>query len=416
MASTNVEGSSVPAIAPTRSDDQILPYNEWVPIGKSNIYLRADNPHNHPIFKMALDLLKQTSFFRAFTASATIPSIYVQQFWNTIRFDRSTSTYICKIDEQQVNITKDTLASALHIMPTGDNVEFIAPPNNEDLREFVNEIGYPSEVAVLSSVVTYDMYQPWRAVSTLINLCLTGKTSGYERIRAPSLQILWGIVHKKNLDYAELIWEEFSYSIQSFLEDRANLAANKGSKKRSTKLLIPSIRFTKLIISHLQHTLHFHPRSDSPLHQSTDENVVGFLKYTAKGTNNIIFGMAIPQSLLTRNILEAPYYSEYLKLLTASQEFDTGSQSQSTQGSKQSTKKRKGGASSGTTSGRSKMPKKNKGGEKSSPKTKKSYTGGTPEPELISPEEAEMTQLAIQESLKETNRPPAQSVKGIAIN
>ncbi|GKG00103.1 hypothetical protein Tco_0301793, partial [Tanacetum coccineum] len=37
----------------------------------------------------------------------------------------------------------------------------------------------------LSGVVTNDMYQPWRALVTIINLCLAGKHSGYKRPRAP---------------------------------------------------------------------------------------------------------------------------------------------------------------------------------------------------------------------------------------
>ncbi|GJR19318.1 integrase, catalytic region, zinc finger, CCHC-type containing protein [Tanacetum coccineum] len=63
----------------------------------------------------------------------------------------------------------------------------------------------PNVVRTLSGVVTNDMYQPWRALATIINLCLTGKTSGFERPRAPVLQILWGVVNEANIDYAERI-------------------------------------------------------------------------------------------------------------------------------------------------------------------------------------------------------------------
>lgn len=129
MADSNAEGSSAP---PVRSDNDILPFNKWVSIGKSNCYVKADKPHNHPIFQIALDVLKHTTFFRAFTASANIPSIYIQQFWNTISYDRAIDTYRCHLDEHWVNITKETLGSALQILPTGDNVEYtprlIQPP------------------------------------------------------------------------------------------------------------------------------------------------------------------------------------------------------------------------------------------------------------------------------------------------
>nr|GEW61522.1 hypothetical protein [Tanacetum cinerariifolium] len=68
---------------PIRTDDQILPHIRWVPIGKSNCYLDVEKSQSNPIYKIAVDILKHTNFFRAFTASSTIPSIYIQQFWDT---------------------------------------------------------------------------------------------------------------------------------------------------------------------------------------------------------------------------------------------------------------------------------------------------------------------------------------------
>ncbi|GJS74535.1 hypothetical protein Tco_0707376, partial [Tanacetum coccineum] len=65
------------------------------------------------------------------------------------------------------------------------NNAFSSPPTPDALIKFVNDLGYPRVVRTLSDVVTNDMFQPWRALTTIINLCLTGKTSGFERPRAP---------------------------------------------------------------------------------------------------------------------------------------------------------------------------------------------------------------------------------------
>nr|GFA56536.1 hypothetical protein [Tanacetum cinerariifolium] len=97
------------------------------------------------------------------------------------------------------------------------------------------------------------------------------KTSVFERPRAPVLQILWGIVTGANIDYAERIWEEFTQSIHTFIEDKQNLSRHTSGKKRATLIVIPSVRFTKLIIHHLQRKHRFHPRLDSPLHLSNEE-------------------------------------------------------------------------------------------------------------------------------------------------
>ena len=286
MADANVptELGPVPP-PPTRTDDAILPYNEWITIGKSNIYIDADKPQNNPIYKIAVDILRNTSFFRAFTVSSSIPSIYIQQFWNTMTHNKENNTYRCQLDEQWFEINKETLRNALHINPVLPDQPFSSPPNPEALLKFVNDLGYPKEVTTLSSMSTNEMYQPWRVLITLFNLCLTGKTSGHERLRAPALQILWGIVKGKNIDYAERIWEEFAHSINTFLDDKMKLENQRESKKWKSKSLIPSVRFTKLIILHLQQTHNLHPRTGSSVHLASDEHCVGNLKFFAKGTD-----------------------------------------------------------------------------------------------------------------------------------
>nr|GFA85043.1 hypothetical protein [Tanacetum cinerariifolium] len=216
--------------------------------------------------------------------------------------------YKCQLDEQWFDLTKQTLREALQITPVNRNQAFAAPPSIDGLINFVNQLGYPKLVMNLSTVVTNDLFQSWRALLTIINLCLTGKTYGFERPRAPVLQILWGIVTRNNIDYAERIWEEFTQTIHTFIEDKRNLSRHTSGKKRATLIVIPSIRFTKLIIHHLQKKHRFPPRPDSPLHLSNKEPVLGYLKFSAKGTKREIFGMPIPGFLAgeTRSTQDLP--------------------------------------------------------------------------------------------------------------
>ncbi|GKA09212.1 hypothetical protein Tco_0688543 [Tanacetum coccineum] len=78
---------NIPALAPTRSDDQILPFAMWVPIGKSNHVVDLQKRQKNLIFQISMDILQNTNFFRAFTASASVPAIYIQQFWNTLTYE-----------------------------------------------------------------------------------------------------------------------------------------------------------------------------------------------------------------------------------------------------------------------------------------------------------------------------------------
>ncbi|GJR99735.1 hypothetical protein Tco_0316244 [Tanacetum coccineum] len=252
-----------------------------VPVGKSNYYLDVEKSQNNPIYKITVDILKHTSFFRAFIDSSTIPSIYIQQFWDTVRYDKTTGSYSCKLDEQWLDLTKDTLRDALQITPVDNNNAFSSPPTPDVLIKFVNDLGYPKAVRTLSDVMTNDMFQPWRALTTIINLCLTRKTSGFERPRAPG-------------------------------------------RKKANLIVIPSVRFTKLIIHHLQSKHKFYPRPGSPLHLPNEESVLGYLKFSAKGTKQEVFGMPIPNNLITADIQGEQYYNAYLEKVTKHQRYLAG--------------------------------------------------------------------------------------------
>nr|GEW76786.1 retrovirus-related Pol polyprotein from transposon TNT 1-94 [Tanacetum cinerariifolium] len=144
-------------------------------------------------------------------------------------------------------------AEALQITTINNNQPFVAPPSSDTLIIFVNKMGYPKLVRNVSNVVTNDMFQPLRALLTIINLCLTGKTSGFERPMAHVLQIL--LFKQANIDYAKRIWEEFVQSIQP---------------------------------------------------------VLGYLEFSAKGTKKEVFGLPIPGSLITSDIQVASYFQEYI--------------------------------------------------------------------------------------------------------
>ncbi|GJW89924.1 retrovirus-related pol polyprotein from transposon TNT 1-94 [Tanacetum coccineum] len=276
MVDVNVSAlaEQAPAMAPpARTDDQILPCIRWVPIGKRNYYLDVE---------------------------------------------------CCQLDEQWFDLTKDTLRDALQITPVDTNNAFYSPLTLDALIKFVNDLGYLKVIRHLSDVVTNDMFQPWRVLTTIINLCLTGKTSGFERPRAPVLQILWGIVNRAHIDYAERMWEEFTQSIHTFIEDKKNLAQHTQGKKKATLIVIPSVRFTKLIVYYLQSKHKFHPRPGSPLHLPNEEPVLGYLKFSAKGTKREVFGMPIPNDLITDDIRGEQYYNDYLEKVAKHQRYLAG--------------------------------------------------------------------------------------------
>ncbi|GKD62177.1 hypothetical protein Tco_1299686 [Tanacetum coccineum] len=83
--------------------------------------------------------------------------------------------------------------------------------------------------AFLITVDVPEMHQPWRTFATVINISLSGKTTGLDKLRLSRAKILWGMYYKKNVNYVELLWEDFTYQID-----------NKGHKKQD-KILPKSL-------------------------------------------------------------------------------------------------------------------------------------------------------------------------------
>ncbi|GJT64515.1 hypothetical protein Tco_1015995 [Tanacetum coccineum] len=129
---------NVPAQPPTRTDEQIVPRSQWLTIGKSNLLFNAQKIQKNPIFQISVDILSNTNFFQAFTASANVPAIYLQQ-------------------------------KALAITPVNPTHPFELPPSGDTVIDFVNELGYPEPVEIVSSIRTNYVYQPWRAILSLLN-------------------------------------------------------------------------------------------------------------------------------------------------------------------------------------------------------------------------------------------------------
>ncbi|GJR94076.1 retrovirus-related pol polyprotein from transposon TNT 1-94 [Tanacetum coccineum] len=160
------------------TDEQIVPRSQWLIIGKSNLLFNAQKIQKNPIFQISVDILNNTNFFRAFTASASVPAIYMQQFWNTMKYDEKTGVYSCQVDEQWFDLSADLLRKALAITPVIPAHPFELPPSGNTVIDFVNELGYPEPVEIVSNIRVNYVFQPWSAILTLINQCLTGKTAG----------------------------------------------------------------------------------------------------------------------------------------------------------------------------------------------------------------------------------------------
>nr|GEV28124.1 hypothetical protein [Tanacetum cinerariifolium] len=149
-----------------------------------------------------------------------------------------------------------------------------------------NFLGYTEIIHFVLRMAVNNLYQPWRAILFMINQCLTGNTSGHDKPGYPT-----------------------------FLTDKANLGSPTKKGRKDKRHVIPYCQFTKLIICHLGRIHNIHQRSTSLFHLAEEDLRLGNLKFAPEGKVNEVFGMHIPNELISNNIRNAPYYNSFLEMV-----------------------------------------------------------------------------------------------------
>nr|GEX61263.1 hypothetical protein [Tanacetum cinerariifolium] len=156
------------------------------------------------------------------------------EFWATTTVHHHAIRF--KMDNKMHIVNLESFRDMLHICLRVPGQSFAEPLFEEEILAFIHFLGHSAVIRNLTDVNINKLYQPWRSFAAIINKCLTGKSSGYDSLRLSQAQILWGLYHKRNVDFAYLMWEDFVYQVE-----------HKVSKK-SNEMYYP--RFMKVIIYH----------------------------------------------------------------------------------------------------------------------------------------------------------------------
>ncbi|GJX16942.1 hypothetical protein Tco_0217774 [Tanacetum coccineum] len=136
----NMANEIVPAPAPTRSDDQILPFAAWVP------------------------------------------------FWNTLTYEAKTGAYSFQLDENRFILDANLLREALKITPIDHTYQFVSPSSSDAIIDFVNELGYTEENLFVSECGRFV-----QAMQTLFWIGQLGSASSRREKTKPHVILLLSI-------------------------------------------------------------------------------------------------------------------------------------------------------------------------------------------------------------------------------
>nr|GEZ71482.1 copia protein [Tanacetum cinerariifolium] len=257
-------------------DDKWVPFSERVKISSTNIRLETTVPQKEETFQVIIDLIKNFTCFKAFTISADVPEIFMQQFW-----------------------------TILDICLRVKGVDFTKVPDDDTTLTFLIDLGYKGPLYKHTNMFMDHMHQQWRTLAAIINKSLSGKTASNHKLRKSRIDIVWGMFKRENVDYPKLIWEDLAYQIDHRKE------------KRSRCENMPYSRFTKIIINHFlkQHKSLINLNYQH-YHTIKDDGIVSRLNFVRISEDYQEYRLFVPKTTLTEAIKQSESYQMFIKYST----------------------------------------------------------------------------------------------------
>nr|GFC59334.1 hypothetical protein [Tanacetum cinerariifolium] len=185
-------------------DEALVPSTKRLRIRRSNFRLPSDIQSKESTLQVVYDVLRQSPFFKAFLVTEDVTEIYMQEFWATAYAHQHSIRF--KMDTRKNIVDLESFREMLHINPRIPGQSFAELPFKEEILEFLRFLGHSAQIKTLTD-------------SQVI-----------------SSANFMGLYHRRNVDYAFLIWEDLVYQVEH------------KNQKKINEMYYP--RFTKVIIHH----------------------------------------------------------------------------------------------------------------------------------------------------------------------
>ncbi|GJR97098.1 hypothetical protein Tco_0269272, partial [Tanacetum coccineum] len=123
-------------------DEKWVPFTERVKVSSTNVRLETIVPQKEETFQVVIDLIKNSSCFKAFTISADVPEIFMQQFWYSIKKIQGKDSYEFLLANKKCVVNADVFRTILDICPRVEGVNFTDVPDDDTTLAFLIKLGY----------------------------------------------------------------------------------------------------------------------------------------------------------------------------------------------------------------------------------------------------------------------------------
>ncbi|GKD31842.1 hypothetical protein Tco_1242620, partial [Tanacetum coccineum] len=284
---------------PQRQDDvhqdELCPPNKRYTLIDANKKVDLEHPLCPNESKILANILQNHPLRFSIAASSSLPWIYLGQFWHTLKEDGSKYRLKFILDRKELTLTLDEFRIIFHLpQATNNNHDHFVPATkfSEMVPFYLNDMGFTLELRSSSNFKTTSLMQPWQTLCKMFSRCLITRVIGFDQPPLQIMQMLYYFVNNIHVDYAELLWEGFHYSLEHLTT------------------LIPYPRFTKIIVSHYMTAFPEISRRacDKYYNLDNDEMVKSIFN---SGKHKDGFGMKIPSWMITDEMKLTENYRMY---------------------------------------------------------------------------------------------------------
>ncbi|GKD58757.1 retrovirus-related pol polyprotein from transposon TNT 1-94 [Tanacetum coccineum] len=196
--------------------DELCPPNKRYDLMDANKKVELEHVQCPSESKILMNIIKNHPLRFSIAASASVPWIYMAQFWHTLKEDGSKHRLKFLLDRKELTLTLDDFRTIFHLPQANDNnhASFVPPPSFSDMVPFYKQVlGFTMELKTVSNFKISGLLQPWQTLCKIFSKCLTTRVTGWDQPPLQIMQMLYCFVNNIHVDYAELMWEGIYYSL-----------------------------------------------------------------------------------------------------------------------------------------------------------------------------------------------------------
>ncbi|GJS89044.1 hypothetical protein Tco_0771680 [Tanacetum coccineum] len=136
------------------SEEQLVPRANRLVIKKNNQCVTSDLDITDTMLRFVVKILRYHKLYKPVSLTATVPIIYLHQFWTTINHNLNNHTFTFKLDTHTFTLTPGLLRTILWMSPPDPNNTYTKPPLENQIVGFIMTLSYDEDPDIKMTIVS----------------------------------------------------------------------------------------------------------------------------------------------------------------------------------------------------------------------------------------------------------------------